>query len=68
MCGGQVLQHPCSRAGHIEFPKGRDYRKNWDDTIHKNYKRFAEVWMGDYKKYIYQQYPELAVSMNMLKV
>lgn len=57
-----MLQLPCSRAGHIEFPKGRDYRRDWDPIIHKNYKRFAEVWMDDFKKYVYWQYKELPVS------
>ncbi|GFS18670.1 polypeptide N-acetylgalactosaminyltransferase [Elysia marginata] len=57
MCGGQILHIPCSHIGHIErnqpytFPEGRL------NTEMYNYKRAVDVWLGDYKKYVYQQYP-----------
>uniref|UniRef100_A0A034W8C3 Polypeptide N-acetylgalactosaminyltransferase n=1 Tax=Bactrocera dorsalis TaxID=27457 RepID=A0A034W8C3_BACDO len=56
MCGGRLLDVPCSRVGHI-------FRSdNWngvsedrkEDYLHKNYKRVAEVWMDDYKNYLYK--------------
>lgn len=44
LCGGQMLDSPCSRIGHIykhnpfPDPRGTDY-------LSKNFKRVAEVWM-----------------------
>ncbi|BFZ07652.1 hypothetical protein BsWGS_10691 [Bradybaena similaris] len=57
MCGGQLVHVPCSRIGHIErvqpynFPKGRQL------TEMHNYKRAVDVWLGDYKKYVYNLFP-----------
>ncbi|XP_059147959.1 polypeptide N-acetylgalactosaminyltransferase 1-like isoform X2 [Physella acuta] len=57
LCGGQLLHVPCSHIGHIErsqpytFPKGRR------ETEQHNYKRAVEVWLGDYKKYVYNLFP-----------
>ncbi|XP_067613514.1 N-acetylgalactosaminyltransferase 6-like isoform X2 [Eurosta solidaginis] len=57
MCGGRLLDAPCSRVGHIfrnaewdDVIPGRD-----DDYVHRNFKRVAEVWMDDYKHYIYNK-------------
>ena len=50
MCGGVVELVPCSYAAHL-------YRKvvwklyNHENDINKL--RFAEVWMDDYKNYVY---------------
>ncbi|RUS84775.1 hypothetical protein EGW08_007459, partial [Elysia chlorotica] len=57
MCGGQILHIPCSHIGHIErhqpytFPDGRI------KTEMKNYKRAVDLWLGDYKEYVYKLYP-----------
>ncbi|KAI8784594.1 inactive polypeptide N-acetylgalactosaminyltransferase protein 5 [Biomphalaria glabrata] len=57
MCGGQLLHVACSHIGHIErsqpysFPKGRRL------TEMHNYKRAVEVWLGDYKIYVYNLFP-----------
>ena len=53
---------PCSRAAHLEYPNNRRYRDGWDPTIHRNYKRFAEVWLDDYKQNFYDNFPQLRVS------
>lgn len=57
LCGGEMLDIPCSRIGHIyrhsPFPnprKGVDY-------VTRNFKRVAEVWMDEFKHYIYDRNP-----------
>ncbi|CAH1787478.1 unnamed protein product [Owenia fusiformis] len=60
MCGGQVLNVPCSRVGHtfkeINYAFGKQ-KPGWKlekaRVIQKNGMRVAEVWMGDLKKYFY---------------
>lgn len=53
-CGGQLLDAPCSRVGHI-------YRKfapfSFGGSLGKNYKRVAVVWMDEYAEYIYKRRP-----------
>ncbi|XP_005094680.1 inactive polypeptide N-acetylgalactosaminyltransferase-like protein 5 [Aplysia californica] len=57
MCGGQLLHVPCSKIGHVErsqpytFPEGRLR------TEMVNYKRAADVWLGDYRQYVYTMFP-----------
>ncbi|XP_073837181.1 polypeptide N-Acetylgalactosaminyltransferase 8 [Musca autumnalis] len=61
LCGGRLLEVPCSRVGHLyrspEFAVS--YTKRKDDFISKNYKRVAEVWMDEYKDYLYEHIPKL---------
>ncbi|XP_049888137.1 N-acetylgalactosaminyltransferase 6-like [Pectinophora gossypiella] len=64
MCGGRLIDAPCSRVGHIYrgpgpalFPSPRPY-----DFVSKNYRRVAEVWMDEYAQYLYKRRP------NWLKV
>uniref|UniRef100_A0A182QDG7 Ricin B lectin domain-containing protein n=1 Tax=Anopheles farauti TaxID=69004 RepID=A0A182QDG7_9DIPT len=57
MCGGQMFDAPCSRVGHIyrsysPFPSAKTY-----DFVAKNHKRVAEVWMDEYKQYVYARDP-----------
>ncbi|ELT88930.1 hypothetical protein CAPTEDRAFT_164644 [Capitella teleta] len=60
LCGGRVLNIPCSHAGHLEQAGHRDYRKNWVSMTHYNYKRVAEVWLDEYKKYFYYYHPQVS--------
>ncbi|MCL4121458.1 UNVERIFIED_CONTAM: hypothetical protein GTU68_039070, partial [Idotea baltica] len=57
-CHGQMVDVPCSRVGHIykKFSPFPNPRK--DDFLARNYRRVAEVWMDDYKKYLYMRRPE----------
>lgn len=56
MCGGRIIDSPCSRIGHI-------YRKFVPYTIpnsggpNYNYKRVAEVWMDEYAEFFYRRRP-----------
>ncbi|KAK4475538.1 hypothetical protein MN116_000819 [Schistosoma mekongi] len=58
MCGGSMVDTPCSRIGHIyrkyltNFPKPQ-----LGDFVGRNYKRVAEVWMDEYKEYLYKRRP-----------
>jgi polypeptide N-acetylgalactosaminyltransferase len=64
-CGGEMYDIPCSRFGHAfrhdgkEFTNPRTY-----DFLYRNYKRVAEVWMDDYKKYIYSRSPETFAKID----
>ncbi|TDG44275.1 hypothetical protein AWZ03_009303 [Drosophila navojoa] len=54
MCGGQMYDAPCSRIGHIyRGPRNHVSNPRGGDYLHKNYKRVAEVWMDEYKHYLY---------------
>ncbi|XP_065656637.1 polypeptide N-acetylgalactosaminyltransferase 13 isoform X2 [Hydra vulgaris] len=56
MCGGEMLNMPCSRVGHV-------YRRNVPYTYNKpfasliNFKRVAEVWMDEFKEFLYRGNP-----------
>jgi hypothetical protein len=47
LCGGKMLDIPCSRIGHVyrhsPFPNPR----NGQDYVTKNFKRIVEVWMDE---------------------
>jgi polypeptide N-acetylgalactosaminyltransferase len=64
-CGGEMYDIPCSRFGHVfrtggkEFANPRTY-----DFLYRNYKRVAEVWMDDYKKYIYSRHPDVFAKID----
>lgn len=59
MCGGQLVHCLCSHIGHIarqqpyHFPEGRQ------ETEVYNYKRAVDVWLGPYKKYVYNAHPSM---------
>ncbi|CAO1307686.1 unnamed protein product [Diamesa tonsa] len=58
LCGGQMFDAPCSRVGHIyrgSMPF-EDDRKGVD-FLSINYKRVAEVWMDEYKEFLYARDP-----------
>ncbi|XP_070508754.1 N-acetylgalactosaminyltransferase 6-like [Chironomus tepperi] len=59
LCGGEMYDVPCSRVGHVyrgSMPF-EDDRKG-TDFLSINYKRVAEVWMDEYKEYVYMRNPE----------
>lgn len=56
----QMVDAPCSRVGHIYRCKHVPFpNPGVGDFISRNYKRVAEVWMDDYKTYLYQRRPEM---------
>lgn len=58
LCGGKLLEIPCSRVGHV-FRSHNLYRKKEGiDFVAHNFKRIAEVWLDDYKKFLYRNEPE----------
>ena len=40
---------------------------SWTEDIHHNYQRVAEVWLGPYKKYFYENFPHLKVGHHSEK-
>lgn len=63
MCGGSIEIVQCSRVGHV-FRQRRPYGSpDGLDTMTRNSKRLAEVWMDEYKKYFYETRPD-AVNMS----
>jgi polypeptide N-acetylgalactosaminyltransferase len=64
-CGGQMFDAPCSRVGHIyrgsmPFSNPRGDK----DFVTRNFKRVAEVWMDEYKQYLYMRKPNLYNRMD----
>ncbi|KAK3881948.1 hypothetical protein Pcinc_013650 [Petrolisthes cinctipes] len=56
-CHGMMVDAPCSRIGHIyrKFAPFPNPRK--DNFVARNYRRVAEVWMDEYKQYLYMRQP-----------
>ncbi|KAH9369642.1 hypothetical protein HPB48_007609 [Haemaphysalis longicornis] len=59
MCGGSMVQPPCSHVGHIfrgfhpiKFPSNKN-------TFGINTARLAEVWMDKYKEFVYANHPDM---------
>nr|CAX73828.1 polypeptide GalNAc transferase 6 [Schistosoma japonicum] len=58
MCGGRMIDTPCSRIGHIYRKYSTNFPKSQlGDFVGRNYKRVAEVWMDEYKEYLYKRRP-----------
>ncbi|XP_055532854.1 N-acetylgalactosaminyltransferase 6-like [Wyeomyia smithii] len=54
-CGGRMVDAPCSRVGHVyrgysPFPNPRGV-----NFVTRNFKRVAEVWMDEYKQFLYER-------------
>jgi len=59
-CHGRMVDAPCSRVGHIYRCKYIPFpNPGIGDFISKNYKRVAEVWMDEYKEYLYKRKPTI---------
>lgn len=64
LCGGQLLQVPCSKVSHV-FREHNEYRKKEGvDFVAYNFKRIAEVWLDDYKECLYRRDPERYASVD----
>ncbi|KAH8379542.1 hypothetical protein KR009_005506, partial [Drosophila setifemur] len=70
LCGGRILEAPCSRVGHLyrdgKFQvhytqKDKAYEKK---VISRNFRRVAEVWLDGYKDKIYANMPHLTVIQS----
>ncbi|KAL3867308.1 hypothetical protein ACJMK2_044522 [Sinanodonta woodiana] len=59
MCGGRLIHVPCSRVGHIARPQPYDFPDGRSETEAYNYKRAIEVWMDEYKNYVYNIFPSM---------
>lgn len=57
LCGGQLLEVPCSRVAHT-FRKRNKWRTlPGVDFVGRNFKRLAEVWMDEFKENFYRTDP-----------
>ncbi|KAF5302006.1 hypothetical protein FQR65_LT08671 [Abscondita terminalis] len=56
-CGGQMVDAPCSRVGHIYRKFAPFPNPGRGDFVGKNYKRVAEVWMDEYAEFLYKRRP-----------
>ena len=56
MCGGRMVDAPCSRVGHI-YRKFVPYSVPVSGGVNYNFKRVAEVWMDEYKEFFYRRRP-----------
>lgn len=53
LCGGQLLEVPCSRVAHFFRKRNKWRHMNGFDFVGHNFKRLAEVWMDEYKEKFY---------------
>lgn len=58
MCGGKMANIPCSRVGHV-YRKNVPYSYPKPNAVVINFRRVAEVWMDEYKEWLYERRPEL---------
>lgn len=56
-CGGKMVDAPCSRIGHVYRKFAPFPNPGKGDFVGRNYKRVAEVWMDEYKEFIYNRRP-----------
>ena len=54
---------PCSRVGHV-YRKNVPYSYPKPNAVVINFRRVAEVWMDDYKEWLYERRPELREVTN----
>jgi polypeptide N-acetylgalactosaminyltransferase len=55
-CGGEMYLVPCSHFGHMfrGGPRAVNSPQSYDYIL-RNYKRVVEVWMDEYKEYVYMR-------------
>ncbi|KJH48499.1 ricin-type beta-trefoil lectin domain protein [Dictyocaulus viviparus] len=59
-CHGRMVDAPCSRVAHIYRCKYAPFKNaGIGDFVSRNYKRVAEVWMDEYKQYLFKHRPSL---------
>ena len=63
LCGGRLVHLACSKLGHIARPQPYTFPDGRYDTEIHNYKRAIEVWMGPYKKLVYEHHPKMKVCV-----
>ncbi|ELU15388.1 hypothetical protein CAPTEDRAFT_224548 [Capitella teleta] len=51
LCGGEVLNHPCSRVAHTFKPFSYKFDGDREKIVQKNQMRIAELWMDDWKTF-----------------
>ncbi|ESO91997.1 hypothetical protein LOTGIDRAFT_121670, partial [Lottia gigantea] len=56
MCHGKVEMIPCSRVGHVWRNGNLPYDVPTQDYRGRNSLRLAEVWLDEYKEFVYQYY------------
>lgn len=56
-CGGEMVDAPCSRVGHIYRKFAPFPNPGIGDFVGRNYRRVAEVWMDEYKEFLYKRRP-----------
>lgn len=57
LCGGELLECPCSRVAHV-FRRHNEFRRlDGVDFVGRNFKRIAEVWMDEWKEFLYKTDP-----------
>ena len=56
MCGGRMVDAPCSRIGHI-YRKFVPYSVPVSGGVNYNFKRVIEVWLDEYKEFFYKRRP-----------
>ncbi|PVD19976.1 hypothetical protein C0Q70_20470 [Pomacea canaliculata] len=59
LCGGRLVHLPCSKIGHIARPQPYTFPEGRYETEIHNYKRAVEVWMGPYKRFVYEHHPRM---------
>ena len=52
---------PCSKVGHIARDQPYSFLDDRLSVEMFNYRRIVEVWFDEYKKYVYEVYPDMKV-------
>lgn len=63
-CGGKMYDAPCSRVGHIYRGYAPFSNPRKTDYLSRNYKRVAEVWMDEYKEFLYERRSDRYVNVD----
>jgi polypeptide N-acetylgalactosaminyltransferase len=67
LCGGRIIDSPCSRIGHVLRAKTFPFDRSVD-YVSNNYKRIIEVWLDEYKEFVYKRDPERYAKAETGKV